>query len=244
MYKFAVAAWLALAFLLSGCTYGRPIEEADRTAPGLPTESSFRHLSAGICPLLSADASATVITPRWAVTAQHVADIIGGSSYTSRNFDLAWIPISGGGVPRLGTIRDGDPIWAYGSGCGEDTRFAVGRVILTNASHCFGAVGIGNRADDVASFCEQRDMGVARGFLFDADIGGGFSGGPVYNAKGELVGVIQGVIHGEGAGAIPKDRAVGFAYHIGDVVALAPPLRRSDDRSAPAIPYSGAGQVH
>jgi len=72
---------------------------------------------------------------------------------------------------------------------------------------------------------------VTEGFLYDAKIRQGYSGGPVVDEAGNLVGINQGYIStelaGQQIGAVDTWEGYTFAYHIEDVL-------RELDRIAPA----------
>jgi hypothetical protein len=222
---------VALLFGLAACSYGQPIDEAAPASPGYPSAATFRHLKIGECPWLGADASATVIAPAWMVTNEHAAIALpSGRHYVSPDFDLAFARITGGDPLPLGVAHNGDKVWVYGVGCGTGRRFAEGKVVAADAKHCWGKPTGRVAVDDVDRFCANDGMGTAPGFIFAADIGPGFSGGPVVNEKGQLVGVVQGTMDRH-IGDLPHG-TLGFAYHISDVLLAGWPVIVAQNRVA------------
>ncbi len=170
-------AALALASVLSACSAGR--ESAGFIDPRLM--GAYIPLSSG--GLLSHWGAAFTIAPNVAVTNDHNLNFIPADAVLarSRDYDLLFFrPLSG--TPTATTRpRTGEEVIAYGQGASDDLREARGKVTALN------------------QYVPPRCSGCAvqRALVFAADAGGGFSGGPVVDARtGAVVGITFGYLDG------------------------------------------------
>jgi S1-C subfamily serine protease len=176
--------------------------------------------------------SAVVIAKEWAVTNRHVVEgvdgmqgyMAGGIRFPVRDvsmserLDLAVFKIPPGiGVPaKVGAgVRSGDRIFSAGTTGG--TTLLEGVVVTPTFQF---------HHTDIALRDAPRDgpdgLSITRGFVYEGNFINGFSGGPVVNADGELVGINQGrlleVLSADEDQSFAPDKSYGLAYHIADVL--------------------------
>lgn len=166
--------------------------------------------------LIDVAASATVISPGVGATAGHAAGyaMVGESTHAPGNWDLAFFK-TGEGPPLLaGTPHQGEHVTAYGNSVVAGARQASGTIIVDVAGQCAGTPDQGDQRGPVAAYCHSHGYGQVKGFAFDADIGPGFSGGPVLNDKGQWIGITVGYVD---LNVGPGGRYA-FAYWAGDVL--------------------------
>jgi hypothetical protein len=186
---------LPLVLILAGCAVssGVPadrIAEADIAAAYLPLHSggsfSFKQL----------EGAATLVAPGIAATNAHNADMVDPASVigATHNYDLLFFRVPGGTPPPMAEPVKGMAVIAYGQGKNRDLRRAHGTV--RRIVSCPG--------------CEAPAY-----FVFEGNAGPGFSGGPVVDSQGRLVGITFGYKDAQTRGG---PRAI-FAYDMARVQA-------------------------
>ena len=162
---------LALLLIAAGCaSSGDPavrITQANIAGAYLPLHANV-HLG-----LDSVDAAAVVIAPGIAVTNGHNANLVDRLQVigTVRDYDLLFFRTNRGTPPAIGPVVVGATVTAYGQGEDGDLRIAHG--VVREIHPCTG--------------CR-----VPAYFTFIGNAGPGFSGGPVLNSAGHLVGITFG----------------------------------------------------
>jgi len=144
----------------------------------------------------------------------------------SDRFDLAVFRIPHGiGKPvKVGPrVQAGDHIFSTGTTFGN--TFLEGIVVAEKFK--FYHVDIELPAAERGEF-EGRSA--TYGFLYEGDLIEGFSGGPVVNENGQIVGVNQGkmieILRGNSDLSLKAEKKHGLAYHIEDVMIEAKRLRK------------------
>ena len=121
----------------------------------------------------SANGAAVMITPGIAVTNGHNREYINGAPVIgeARDYDLLFFRVSRGAELPTAPAQMGAPVIAYGQGSNAELRIAHGivRAIVT----CPGCTA-------------------SAYFIFEGNAGPGFSGGPVIDLQGRLVGITFG----------------------------------------------------
>jgi len=166
---------LALIFVLfavCGCTgsSGTPataIAQPEIAAAYLPLHGRV-HLG-----LDSADGAAVVIAPNIAVTNAHNANLLEPKSVigTRQDYDLLFFRTSRTASPPTAAPMTGQSVTAYGQGMNRELRVAHG--VVREIKDCPG--------------CTAPAY-----FVFAGNAGPGFSGGPVLDGAGRLVGITFG----------------------------------------------------
>jgi hypothetical protein len=159
---------LLAALLLAGCaaSSGLPalrIAEPEIAAAYLPLHGRV-HLG-----IDSANGAAMVIAPGIAVTNAHNRRFVDGPVIgEATQSDLLFFRVVRSANPASAAPAVGAPVTAYGQGADAELRMARGlvREIVTAPGY-----------------------DIARWFTYEADAGPGFSGGPVVDAQGRLVGI-------------------------------------------------------
>jgi hypothetical protein len=168
-FKIVVAA---LSVALSACatSSGAPlsrIPQPDIAAAYWPLHGRV-HLG-----LDSADGAAVVIAPGIAATNGHNRRLLGGAPVIgeARDYDLLFFRVTKNLQPPTAPVQVGAPVIAYGQGADAELRIAHG--IVREIVNCTG--------------CDQSAY-----FIFEGNAGPGFSGGPVVDAEGRLLGITFG----------------------------------------------------
>jgi hypothetical protein len=163
---------LISALLVSGCAVssGAPataIAQPEIASAYLPLHARV-HLG-----LDSADGAAVVIAPGIAVTNAHNADLLAPRSViaTRQDYDLLFFRTAKTAAPQTAEPVIGQAITAYGQGADSELRVAHGTV--REIKQCQG--------------CTAPAY-----FIFAGNAGPGFSGGPVLDSAGRLVGITFG----------------------------------------------------
>jgi hypothetical protein len=184
-----------LAPVLWACSAGHHAEGF--IDPGLM--SAYIPLSQSYDVIFSRWGAALTIAPNIAVTNDHNLNFIAPDRLLarSRNYDLLFFRTDFPLAPMTATASIGDQVIAYGQGSNHDLREASGKVIALD------------------EYVEARCPGcpAQRALVFAAAAGGGFSGGPVVDAKtGAVLGITFGYLDGENGRRM-------YAYDIGLVMA-------------------------
>ena len=166
---------LALLFFLpavAGCatSSGAPataIAQGDIAAAYLPLHG---HVHLG---LDSADGAAMVIAPGIAVTNAHNANLLDPKSVmgTRQDYDLLFFRTPKSAMPQTAEPVIGQGVTAYGQGADGELRIAHG--VVREIASCAG--------------CTAPAY-----FVFAGNAGPGFSGGPVLDGSGRLIGITFG----------------------------------------------------
>ena len=162
--------------------------------------------------------SALVLRPGLAVTSAHVVEGCAGLTALSRHglvelhvlgrsrrLDLAVLAVPEGLGRTLPIARaaQGQAVWAMGTTTGWLAPTASGRV----------------ETDRATAWLDRVDGPGHAGLMYAAEAGPGYSGGPVVNASGALVGLTEGIyteLFDKPSAAWPQLPRL-FAYHAADV---------------------------
>ena len=162
---------LALLLIVAACaSSGDPavrITQANIAGAYLPLHAST-HLG-----IDSVDAAAVVIAPGIAVTNGHNANLVDRLQVigTVRDYDLLFFRTLRGTPPMMGPVVTGAAVTAYGQG--EDRELRIAHGVVHEIHSCTG--------------CRSPAY-----FTFAGNAGPGFSGGPVLNSAGQLIGITFG----------------------------------------------------
>jgi hypothetical protein len=165
-------ALIPLALLAAGCagSSGLPataIAEPEIAAAYLPLHARV-HLG-----IDSADGAAMVIAPGIAVTNAHNANLLDPKRVIGvrRDYDLLFFRTPRAGSPQTAAPVIGESVTAYGQG--EDRALRIAHGVVKEIKLCAG--------------CTAPAY-----FVFAGNAGPGFSGGPVLDRSGRLVGITFG----------------------------------------------------
>jgi hypothetical protein len=170
-------AFLPLLLMLAGCaSSGAPvarIAEPEIALAYLPLQARV-HLG-----IDTADGAAVVIAPGIAVTNAHNANLVDAQSVIGsvRDYDLMFFRTPRGMPPPTAPVQIGAAVTAYGQGAGGGLRIAHG--VVRDITGCAGCT-----APAYFTF--------SNGGRGEDDAGPGFSGGPVLDASGRLIGITFG----------------------------------------------------
>lgn len=129
--------------------------------------------------IMEGHGAAVVIAPNIAATNAHNENLIESKSIigASRNYDLLYFRTPRSVVPAIAAPAVNERVLAYGQGTDGELRVAQGVVRWLDA--------------EVVARCPGCP--VQHAFIFEANAGPGFSGGPVVDAQtGDLVGIVFG----------------------------------------------------
>jgi hypothetical protein len=145
----------------------------------------------------TADGAAVVIAPGIAATNAHNANLLDEKSVigTARDYDLMFFHTAASSVPPTAVPVEGEAVTAYGQGVDGELRIAHG--VVRHIQSCAGC-----KVPAWFTFSNGK-----RG---TGDAGPGFSGGPVLDASGRLVGITFGYKDSSGQRLI-------YAYDMGRV---------------------------
>ena len=119
------------------------------------------------------DGAAVVIAPGIAATNAHNANLVDAAAVigTRQDYDLMFFRTPRDGAPMTGEPAIGEAVTAYGQGANAELRVAHG--VVRQIQHCPGCTA-------------------PAWFTFAGNAGPGFSGGPVLDGAGRLVGITFG----------------------------------------------------
>jgi hypothetical protein len=174
--------------------------------------SAYIPLSQSYDVIFSRWGAALTIAPNIAVTNDHNLNIIPPERLLarSRDYDLLFFRTDSPVAPLTAEPRVGDTVIAYGQGSTHDLREAAGQVVALD------------------EYVEPRcpDCPAQRALVFSADAGGGFSGGPVVDAKtGAVLGVTFGYLdsrNGRRMYAYDIDLVMAEMHRLLDTAAMRP----------------------
>ena len=222
------------ATFLAACV--SPLGETAGT-PLTSVESNYVILWSGIPGLLGITASAIIVGDGLAVTNRHVAEstsqlagYVGGRGMIgvevvalSDRMDLALLEIPHGlGKPMaVASPTIGGTVWLMGSPAITDLgqpAVASGTVLRADAWACTGGA---DATDRRAPSPQCGDRRVDMGILVTAQAAPGYSGGPLIDQSGRLVGLTQGIfsaLFDEGGNPTNLDGPAVFAYRMDEVM--------------------------
>jgi S1-C subfamily serine protease len=221
--------FIIIAFILFACVPHTPFE-LDAMTP-VPVRESYISLqdNSGI---LSRIGSAVIIKDGYAITTRHVVErydgmkgyMAGGIEFPvtkvilSERLDLALFEIPRGiGKPvKIGErVKKGDGI--FGAGTSNGLTLYEGIVRKTDLTIHHVDLELLNPPGR-----DNKGRPITYGFICEGDFKKGFSGGPVVNSRGEVVGIIQGYATELFSDGIDNDLTTignyGTAYHITDIL--------------------------
>jgi hypothetical protein len=163
---------LSLVLALAGCATASGVPTSQISEPGIA--AAYLPLSGRIhLGLDRAAGAAVMVNPGIAVTNAHNANLLDPHSVigTAVQSDLMFFHAAGGMPPATAAPLAGETVTAYGQDLSGKLRLAHGvvRQIVTIPGY------------DASPY-----------FIFSGDAGPGFSGGPVVDASGKLVGITFG----------------------------------------------------
>ena len=220
---------ILISFLLGACLPNTPFKVDSKTP--VPITDSYISLQKRTVFLLKIG-SAVIIEDGIAISNRHLMEKVsgmrgymaGGIEFPLKNgilsdrFDLAVfeIPCGVGKPIKIGKrVKMGDRI--FSAGTTFDSTILDGTVVLTDFSLHHVDIKLPN-----PDHRDSEGRAISKGFVYEGDFKQGFSGGPIVNSKGELVGINQGRVleffpaHGEMRSE--SDSTYGIGYHIEDVL--------------------------
>ncbi|WP_142849570.1 trypsin-like peptidase domain-containing protein [Telmatospirillum sp. J64-1] len=195
--------------------------------PGTPLaemEDNYLSVFTGIPGFLGATGSAVIIADGLAVTNAHVVAVTGGLHgitaagkmvgievlAISEHMDLALlkVPLGLGHPVNIAKPLLAEAAWAMGTTNGLVAPVSRGTILNPQAWSCAHA-----------NACAEHQR--QNGLMFEGGGGGGYSGGPVVNAQGAWLGLVQGIyteLRDAEGNTLPSSAPVLFAYHAQDVL--------------------------
>jgi len=165
-------ACAALVVALAGCaSSGQPASRIAEPAIAAAYRPLHGRVHLGLDP---EDAAAMVIAPGIAVTNRHNSSMVDSRQVIGipdRDTDLLFFRVQTRVMPPVAPPVVGAPVTAYGQGADAELRIAHGVV---------------------RTITVEPGYAVASWFSFEGDAGPGFSGGPVVDASGRLIGITFG----------------------------------------------------
>ena len=163
----ATAAFFSLALTSCAHSSGQPVASIVESAIAAAYRPMHGRVHLG---LDTAEGAAVVIAPGIAVTNQHNDEMVDRRLVigTAAQSDLLFFRVQTSAAPPRAQPVVGMRVIAYGQGADADLRIAHGvvREIVTAPGYA-----------------------IARWFTFEGDAGPGFSGGPVVDTQGRLIGI-------------------------------------------------------
>lgn len=167
----------ALALALGGCA--TPSGDLSRGFVNANVAQAFLALEGRTYVVMENRGAAFVLAPGIGVTNAHNGDFLGDIPVigTSRDYDLLYFRTNRAVMPVFGAPFAGEKVVAYGQGPHGEVREAHGVIRMLNRA--------------VEPRC--RTCAVQGAFIYEANAGPGFSGGPVADtASGNIVGITFG----------------------------------------------------
>jgi hypothetical protein len=168
---------LLFVLILSGCANGIPTMSYSSTTP--EALENTEKLFVGVPVLLSMEGSSARLNEDWIVTVKHnslIMGLQGVESYEHPTCDIALIKSKGDNVVPTGKLYSNDKVVHVG--------YPVGMPLSVNEGVYLGDTSV-------------RGWGECSYSATTGVVMSGMSGGGVYNAAGELVGVNHGFATGE-----------------------------------------------
>jgi S1-C subfamily serine protease len=193
-------AGVLLALALAGCATSSGEATNHFVAPGI--DAAYIPLSGTAYLIMEGHGAAVTVSPHVAVTNAHNDNLLSGKAVIGRsaNYDLLYFRTDNTAVPEFSPPSVNEKVLAYGQGVDGSLRVAQGVVKWLDA--------------EVVARCPNCP--VQHAFIFEANAGPGFSGGPVVDAEsGKLVGIVFG-FRDEDGGGIEK---LMYAYDMNRVMA-------------------------
>lgn len=199
-----------LALTACAVSSGHRYDQLASAAPVQPDDNIMR----GYGHLVMAGSS-TVVAPGWAIGTKHGDSLDPGLIAKAPDQDLALIRIEGGRATPIAAPVVGEPVTAFGTGIAGETRYATGFVVKERTTMLLTMGGWNPTAKQSGMQTVPAVREIERGFIIEApDVGPGFSGGPIYDQAGRLIGVTD---------SLYRDFATGkmyvFAFRADDAVA-------------------------
>jgi Trypsin-like peptidase domain len=169
-YRSSLPGALTFLLALGGCAASSGIPVA--SIPHAPIAAAYIPLHHGNV-LSHADGAAVAIAPGIAVTNGHNRNLVDPRTVIGevRDYDLLFFRAAHSPATDTAQPRPGEAVIAFGQGADGDLRQAQGEV----------------RAIETCSGCTTPAY-----FTFAGNAGPGFSGGPVLDASGRLIGITFG----------------------------------------------------